>query len=230
MQQTDRPSTIDELMQRSYAMAGRTIGEIAESIGQVPEKLLHYKGWFGQLVETVLGAYAGSSPVQDFTDLGVELKTIPLDHECYPQETTFVCATPLLDISGTEFRTSNVYNKMKRVLWVPFSGARDIPVASRIVYTPFLWQPDELEYSLLETDWNEHMERIATGEIERITARDGAVLQIRPKAADGKALTRAIGRNGTYIMTRPRGFYLRKCFTGAIIDRQYGILRADCKH
>ena len=61
------------------------------------------------------------------------------------------------------------------------------------------------------------MELIAIGNIEKITARHGQYLQLRPKAADGKALTDAIGLEGKIIQTRPRGFYLRKEFTQQIL-------------
>lgn len=225
MASISRPSSVEELMDRCFALAGRTVGEIAARHGRVPSSLLHYKGWFGQLIETELGADAGSTPVQDFTELGIELKTIPLDGEYYPQETTFVCAAPLMNISGITYEGSNVRNKLARVLWVPFTGSRDVPVADRLIFTPFLWSPTLLEDLELRTDWNEHMEKIATGLVETITARDGAVLQIRPKAADGRALTQAVGRDGTIVMTRPRGFYLRKAFTGRIIDRAYSLKR-----
>ncbi len=220
-----RPGSIDELLDRCYTIAGQTIGSIANKYGQVPQKLLHYKGWFGQLIEMILGADAGSNPTQDFVELGIELKTIPLNHDFYPTETTYVCIAPLVGVHGITYEESNVHNKLSKVLWVPFSGARDIPVSERLVYTPFLWSPDAQEDYLLRTDWNEHLEKIATGLVETITARDGQVLQIRPKAANGKSLTKAIGLNGTVIMTRPRGFYLRKNFTSNIIDRNFGIKR-----
>jgi DNA mismatch repair protein MutH len=62
------------------------------------------------------------------------------------------------------------------------------------------------------------MEMIALGQIENITARHGQYLQLRPKAANGAALTEAIGKNGQVIYTRPRGFYLRKEFTRQILQ------------
>ena len=37
------------------------------------------------------------------------------------------------------------------------------------------------------------MDMIVLGQVERITARHGEYLQIRPKAANAKALTEAIG-------------------------------------
>ncbi len=45
-------------------------------------------------------------------------------------------------------------------------------------------------------DWEELMDLIVLGEVERITARHGEVLQLRPKAANSKALTEAIGAHG----------------------------------
>ena len=61
------------------------------------------------------------------------------------------------------------------------------------------------------------MEMIALGEVESITAHHGEILQLRPKAANGQALTHAIGRNGEMIQTRPRGFYLRSHFTYSLL-------------
>ncbi|PTI95482.1 DNA mismatch repair protein MutH, partial [Staphylococcus succinus] len=46
-------------------------------------------------------------------------------------------------------------------------------------------------------------------------------LQIRPKAANAKALTEAIGAWGERILTLPRGFYLKKNFTSALLARPF---------
>ncbi|RID08381.1 DNA mismatch repair protein MutH, partial [Escherichia coli] len=54
-----------------------------------------------------------------------------------------------------------------------------------------------------------------------ITARHGEYLQIRPKAANAKALTEAIGARGERILTLPRGFYLKKNFTSALLARHF---------
>ncbi len=61
-------------------------------------------------------------------------------------------------------------------------------------------------------DWEELMDMIVLGQVERITARHGEVLQLRPKAANSKALTEAVGAQGEPILTLPRGFYLKKEF------------------
>ena len=82
-----------------------------------------------RLIEWQLGASAGSRPEQDFPDLGIELKTIPIDPQGKPLETTFVCVAPLIGISGQRWEESNVRNKLSRVLWIPVEGSRTIPVA-----------------------------------------------------------------------------------------------------
>jgi len=65
------------------------------------------------------------------------------------------------------------------------------------------------------------MALISLGKIDSITARHGQYLQLRPKAANGQALTTAIGRAGQLIQTRPRGFYLRKEFTKMLLKQQF---------
>jgi DNA mismatch repair protein MutH len=215
----DEPKTIQELMHRAEALAGLTLGEVAKLAHvKVPKDFKREKGWTGQLIELCLGASAGSKTQQDFAKLGIELKTIPIDELGNPLETTYVCFAPLTNIAGIEWQTSSVKNKIQQVLWVPIDGRRDIAPKDRCIATPFLWSPNIEQGNQLRTDWEELMDMIAFGEIENITARHGQYLQLRPKAANGRVLTEAIGKSGQVIQTRPRGFYLRKEFTGKILS------------
>lgn len=77
-----------ELLARARALRGRPV----EPSG------LHRKGKTGELVERALGAHGGSTATWDFPDLGVELKTIPVDaRTAMPRESTFVCTVSLAD-------------------------------------------------------------------------------------------------------------------------------------
>jgi DNA mismatch repair protein MutH len=212
------PKSIQELMQRADVLAGLTLGEVAEIARvKVPVNFKREKGWTGQLIELCLGASAGSKTQQDFAQLGIELKTIPIDEQGSPLETTYVCYAPLTNIAGIEWQTSSVKNKIQQVLWVPIDGRREVAPKDRCIATPFLWSPDVSQDEQLRRDWEELMEMIALGQIENISARHGQYLQLRPKAANGNVLTEAIGKNGQIVNTRPRGFYLRKEFTGKIL-------------
>lgn len=214
------PSSVEELLLRAEQLAGQSFSELCQTDQiPIPTDLRRDKGWVGQLIESQLGACAGSKPEQDFPELGIELKTLPIDEQGKPLESTFVCVTPLIGIAGLTWESSNVRNKLSRVLWVPVEGSRSIPLGERRIATPFIWSPDAAEERLLRQDWEELMEMVALGRIESITAHHGQVLQLRPKAANGRALTSAIGRQGELIQTRPRGFYLRSRFTHSLLQK-----------
>lgn len=217
-----RPNSIDELFARASALAGQRFGDLAAQADlAIPADLRKDKGWVGMMLEHYLGATAGSKPIQDFPELGIELKTLPVDANGKPLETTFVCVAPLRDVEGVNWQQSNVRNKLQCVLWLPIDGRRHVPLADRVVGSAFIWQPSAAQEQLLKRDWEEHMERIALGQVEQITARQGEAMQIRPKAADGSALTDAIGPQGKIIQVRPRGFYLKKSFTEQIIKQVF---------
>lgn len=199
-----------------------TLGELATRAQWViPADLKRVKGWVGMLLEFYLGASAGSKPEQDFADIGIELKTIPISAQGKPLETTFVCVAPLTGNSGVTWESSHVRHKLARVLWVPVEGERHIPLAERRVGAPLLWSPNVEEEELLRRDWEELMDLIVLGKVESITARHGQVLQLRPKAANSRALTEAIGEFGQPIMTLPRGFYLKKTLTAPMLARHF---------
>ncbi len=216
------PKTEQELLTRANALAGMTLGELARMANiAVPPDLRRDKGWVGQLLEWHLGATAGSKPVPDFAELGIELKTIPVGYHGKPLETTFVCVAPLIGLQGLRWENSHIRHKLARVLWIPVEGERDIPLADRHVGSPLLWSPSPEEEQQLRQDWEELMDMIVLGQVEQITARHGEVLQLRPKAANSKALTEAYGANGQPIKTLPRGFYLKTHFTAGLLEKYF---------
>ncbi len=216
------PKTEAELLQRALDIAGLSFLELAEDANMiVPPDLKRDKGWVGQLLEWHLGATAGSKPQQDFLDLGIELKSIPISYTGKPLETTFVCVAPLVGVHGLTWQTSHVRQKLSKVLWIPIEGEREIPLADRKVGSPILWSPNKEEQDQLQLDWEELMEMIVLGQVEQITARHGEVLQLRPKAANSRVFTQAYGATGKPIKTTPRGFYLRTQFTHKILKRHF---------
>ena len=216
------PKTIEELQDRIDAMAGLTLGELADEVGvEVPENLLVEKGWSGQLLEAYLGASAGNLPEPDFQELGIELKTVPINQLGKPLETTFVSVAPLMMPAGQEWRDSVVYKKLSHVLWVPIIAERHIPIPNRTVAMPFLWKMDEVTEQVLKADWLELTDLIVLGHHDKITAKHGQLLQLRPKAADSSVRTDAIGADGAPTKAPPKGFYLRTQFTQSLFKQQF---------
>lgn len=213
------PQTRDELLARAQAIAGLTLGELADELHlPVPPDLKRDKGWVGMLLETALGATAGSKAEQDFSHLGVELKTLPINAQGFPLETTFVSLAPLVQNSGVQWAQSHVRHKLSCVLWIPVEGSRHLPLRERHIGAPILWRPSKEQERQLQQDWEELMDYIVLGKLEQITARLGEVLQLRPKGANRRSTTKGIGKQGEIIDTLPLGFYLRKEFTAKILQ------------
>ena len=220
--QISTPTSIDDLLSKAYQIAGLTIGQAAQMAHQeIPERLLHNKGWIVQLIEQLLGAEAGSEAKPDFPLLGVELKTIPLNSAGQPLESTYVSTVPFHNITGLSWQNSVVWQKLQRVLWIPIIGDRTLPFTQRIIGTPLLWEPSSHHASILQNDWEEHIEKIALGLLDQLKSSDGIYLQVRPKAADSHALCTTFDAEGAIVQTLPRGFYLRTGFTREIIEQFY---------
>jgi DNA mismatch repair endonuclease MutH len=217
------PQTLEQLLSQAQSIAGLTFGELADELHiPVPPDLKRDKGWVGMLLERALGATAGSKAEQDFSHLGVELKTLPINAEGYPLETTFVSLAPLVQNSGVKWENSHVRHKLSCVLWMPIEGIRHIPLRERHIGAPILWKPTAEQERQLKQDWEELMDLIVLGKLDQITARIGEVMQLRPKGANSRAVTKGIGKNGEIIETLPLGFYLRKEFTAQILNAFLG--------
>ncbi len=215
------PLSEKELLESASEIAGKTLQQIANQQGlATPDNQLHHKGWAGQLLELSLGATASSRPEPDFQHIGIELKTLPLNRSGSPKESTFVCAINLSRIES-HWEVSLVKHKLSRVLWIPIEADPEIPLAARRIGSPILWSPDEKQESSLKRDWQELMDMIVMGELEQITAHQGQYLQVRPKAANTRALTKGTDSKGEEILTLPRGFYLRTSLTNQILNQEY---------
>lgn len=214
------PPTTDVLLERALRLAGRTLGELADAVGEeMPPDLKRHKGWVGDFVERLLGATAGNRSVPDFVELGVELKTLPVDGSGKPLETTYVCTVPLSDVEDVSWEESSVRAKLRHVLWVPIHAERQIPLGQRMVGRAVLWRPDAEQEKLLRSDWVAHLKAIREGYVENIRGEDGEALQIRPKAANARQLTPTVNVDGDEVLTMPRGFYLRTVFTEHLLRR-----------
>ena len=214
------PESVDELLDRTRLIAGRTLREIAERIDvSIPPDLSRQKGWVGLALELVLGTTAGTRPVPDFEELGIELKSIPVDRTGRPTESTYISIVPLTDLHHLTWETSPLRKKIEHVLWVPVEAAKDKPLPERRIGKAFLWRPSEDEERALRTDWEELTDMIRIGDVESITGHLGAALQVRGKALDASQRVLGIGDDGRLSPTLPRGFYFRRSFTTEIVKR-----------
>lgn len=214
---------VKELLALCQNIAGMTIAELASLLNiPCPASLNHNKGWIGQLLEQYLGATGRNLPIADFPNLGIELKTIPINPKTLcPIESTFVC-TSQLNTPSVSWEQSIVRLKLSRVLWVPIESLPNLNLTNRRIGKSFLWQPSKQQAIILKNDWQELTEMLQLGNIQLLSAKYGRYLQIRPKAADCKNnLVDYTTIDGESIQTVNRGFYLRSSFTKKILAENF---------
>ena len=171
----------------------------------------------GELLEVALGASSGSQDQPDFRDLGIELKTIPMDALGRVRESTFVCAIDLETVEREEWAQSRVLRKLRRVLWIPVAAAPGLDPAGRELGQALIWSPSPEQEAILRDDWHLLMGEISVGGVEQVTAHLGQALQVRPKAANASVRVEVMSEQGIPVPARPCGFYLRARFTGALL-------------
>lgn len=215
-----------ELVARAAALSGLRLAELAARFDvAVPPDLRRAKGFVGSLVERALGASAGSRALPDFPELGIELKTLPVDRAGSPVESTFVCTIPLTEIGEVEWADSRVRRKLDTVLWVPVEGERQIPVGERHLGQALLYRLTAEDEAVLRADWEELAGVIGRGHVESLTGHLGRFLQIRPKAAHSRARRVGIDADGAPFAALPKGFYLRPSFTRELLARHFALPR-----
>lgn len=212
------PVSEAQLMARCQAIEGLSLAQLAATLDlHIPENPIKRKGWAGQAIELALGADAGSRSEPDFVNLGIELKTLPINHLGRPAESTFVTSIPLLTVHKQQWKTSQCFSKLRRVLWLSIEGDTNIPFIHRRIGRGLLWSPSAEEEAVLAKDWAELTLMIGTGNLAEIDAGMGDYLQVRPKGANAKSLCYGFDDLGNKVLTLPRGFYLRSRFTKNIV-------------
>lgn len=180
---------------------------------------LNRKGDGGQLIEQLLGIQSSSTKGPDLPEIGLEIKTLPIDKEFRVLENTHICKITL-PFSETDFFRSSLWLKTRHILFVPIIGQRKTPMCDKILAQPFFWQAQSCDIECLKQDWFELSSLLRTGCFEKINAKIGECLHIRPKAAHGQDLC-TLKVQGQYQRILPLGFYLRKSFTQKLISRVY---------
>ena len=216
------PRDVAELESRLSRIAGRTLGELAEAARiDVPNDFRRAKGWVGMLVEWHLGTTAASRAEPDFPHLGIELKTLPIRADGEPRESTFVATFEPDDPASYRWETSVVRRKLARVTWVPVQADETISIAERRIGTGLVLPLAPDDEKVLRADYEAIVELVAEGFGERISARHGTWLQMRPKGADAASLRWTRDEEGNPVRTRPRGFYLRTQYTSMLLSRHW---------
>lgn len=211
------------MLGHARALVGMTLADLADGLGlPVPVGNVRTKGWAGTIIERELGAGDSGAAARgpDFAALGIELKTVPVDRACSPQESTAVCQIDPITIAGESWETSYVRRKLSRVLFVVLEIPEDdrASVGDRRVAAVTLWSPSTAQDRILRADFELFVrDYFRRGRAAEITGHQGTALQVRPKGRDAADTRRAYGPDGTAVQIGKCGFYLRPSFVRAVL-------------
>lgn len=210
---TSIPTTIEELYSRLNKILGLKINEFANLLGiKLIANNIKTKGYIGQMLEIYLGADGKNKSDVDFSFLNLELKTVPVDENFKPLESTFICHANLFANGDINFYHSSLYKKINNILFVLIKSAKGQAIAEKQIVGYFIFRPSKKQLEIIKQDYDELMEMVCNGQANDINAKIGTIIQMRPKCANGKALTKYINSTGEELLTRPRGFYMRRAF------------------
>jgi DNA mismatch repair protein MutH len=207
------------LLAHARALVGVELGELADQLGvALPVGAVRTKGWAGQIIERELGVETSGAPGPDFSELSIELKTVPVDERLIPLESTAVCQIDPIAIAGESWETSYARRKLGRVLFVALESERGRSVGERRVSAVRLWSPAPAEEALLRTDFELFVRQyFRRGRAEAITGHLGRALQVRPKGKNAADRRAAYDERGRPVLIGKCGFYLRPAFVAAIL-------------
>ena len=210
-----------ELINKAQALVGLTAEEIASQLDiSLPVSRIKGKGWMGQAVEKLLGATAHSKPLPDFINLGIELKTLSVNLDGKPKESTYICVAPFPTIE-TNWEDSIFYLKTRKILWVPILSDSNLSLDKHRILSPFLWQPSAFIDAIFKQDWEELTEFLNIGQAATLTAHRGQFIQIRPKAAHSRVRNPILDEELQPNHTVPKGFYLRRHFVLDLLAQHF---------
>ena len=185
------------LLAHARALVGTELGEIADGLGlPVPHGQVRTKGWPGQILERELGVEAGGVRGPDFAALGIELKTVPVDTDLTPRESTAVCQIDPIAIAAESWETSYVRDKLRRVLFVALEvPPDDDSVGARRVAAVRLWSPDAVDERALRADFELFVRGyFRRGRTSEITGHLGQVHAGAPQGQERARLARRLRR------------------------------------
>ncbi|HEY2900343.1 MAG TPA: MutH/Sau3AI family endonuclease [Polyangia bacterium] len=222
-----RPSetAVDELaalLTHARALVGVELSDLADQLGlPVPVGGVRTKGWSGQIIEHELGVETGGTRGPDFAALGIELKTVPVDADRVPLESTAVCQIDPIAVAAESWESSYVREKLARVLFVALEVPPDSDsVGERRVSAAGLWSPSPTEEQTLRDDFTLFVrEYFRRGRVDEITGHLGTALQVRPKGKNAADQRDGYDADGRPTRVGKCGFYLRPGFVAAILRR-----------
>lgn len=233
--------TVKELMTYLDRMVGVPFEEILSAIPSINYKEStpqQRKSLAGRIVETLLGEKSNSRMRADLRNLGIEVKSIPLElrgptnglllNLTAREPTAITSGQAVFDDLSSSWRETHLFEKLRAVLWVPVMKHDLERYQTWYIRQPFVWMPSEDEELQLREDF-EAIKAYVCGVLQHVVGKtdqmpemdrhNGLYLRLGTKAKN--ATTRKdfnLAGVGTF-REKPRAWYLRTALTNKLIEQ-----------
>lgn len=205
-------NSYNEARQALDPVVGVPFKELAEVLEiSLPKDPRKRKAVAGDIAEKLLEIAKNSIPKADLQALGTEVKTVSLNTKSTPREWTKITHFNIETVSSQpDFRRSEVFKKLRCVLFVPIMKADNNRPDFWHLRPPFLWLPTEDQLEVLETDYVKIQGYAAERKWQGLSGRSGKFLSL--KTSDAKTAGKSASEKG-------RAWWLTKDITDEICEQ-----------
>ena len=202
------PSAIERQARR---LVNRRVGELVDVLaGEQPGT--YTKGSVGRYVETYFGLEASSEAGPDFSEAGVELKSVPLHRKGGPytvKERTFITAIDYGSIVDQPFDGSPLDLKTRLTLYVFYEWRQGVSIAEFKVLGVLLHERDELDELMLRELHAHVKDSVRAGRAHELSEGDTWGVGAATKDAGGRWVDQPFGSEPA----RRRAFAYKPAYT-----------------
>jgi DNA mismatch repair protein MutH len=220
-----RTASEEEILAKAAELEGRLLGSIPGARFSAATGGTG-RAEVGHAIESHFGIPKNPSPLPDFPEAAIELKTLPLrltGRGLGVKERTVISIIDYMTLPEQTWATASVRKKLK-ILFVFFEHLDDTPKQLFPVRGVLLWEPDARTNALLRADWQRVFVKVRQARAHELSESDGVIMGPCTKGATGESLRPQ--PFGT-IKAKPRAWALKPSFTGQLFRAMTKPLRAE---
>ena len=177
-----------EVFERALQLVGKRFGDIDKT-----KRLETGKGGVGAMIEeNWFGITPNNRAEPDFAEAGVELKATPFIKKkdgTYAAKERLVCniINYMTEYQKT-FRESDFWHKCKRMLILSYEYKKDLPKSDYEIAKAILFSFPVIDLIIIEQDWKTIIQKIKSGNADKITEGDTFYLAACTKGANSETV------------------------------------------
>lgn len=213
------PTDAQSILEFAQKLVGKSLRG-ATGIDSIVDST-HRKGSLGNAIEEFYFGYEpNSSPLPDFNDAGIELKTTPMKRvrngQLVSKERLVLCMIDYMKLVDETWETSSVLKKSGSILLMAYLFE---PCANPVDYVFLLadlWSIPEEDLYTIKRDWETVVEKVRDGRAHEISSGDTLYLEACTKAANSQVVR---PQPFSDIPAKPRAWALKKSYMTAVTQK-----------